>query len=610
MHDQEIALEAESLSADARRLYCLRHSLAHILAQAVLEYRPGTKLGFGPPVEDGFYYDFDLPEPIVVEDLPKLEKRMREIARSGVTFVREEMPAEDAVARVAGMGQPYKDEAARDLRAKGVKVISFYTSGPFVDVCEGPHVARAAEIPIDAFRLDSIAGAYWRGDEKNKMLTRIYGLAFETKEELDSFIERRRIAQEHDHRKLGRELDLFHIEDEIGKGLPLWLPNGTVVRDEIEKLAKEFEFRYGYVRVATPHLTRQELYYRSGHLPYYKESMFPPMRFEEEGREEVFYVKPMNCPHHHMIFRCRPRSYRDLPLRLAEYGGLYRFEKSGELAGLLRVRGMTMNDAHIYCTHEQEKAEVISLMRMYKELYGVFELTDYSIRLSLHDPKHSEKYHDNEELWQRSERLLHEALRELEIPYDEGLDEAAFYGPKIDVQFRNLLGREESVSTVQLDYIAAVRFDLRYVDEHGQDAQPAVIHRAPLSTHERMIAFLIEHYGGAFPTWLAPVQVRILTVNDNLLAHARTLRDRLRADTVRAEVDELPHSFNKKIRNATIHKIPIVLVIGPREAEAGQVTVRRYRRKLQETLPFDLFRDQLLAEIRDRVHVKPDEGGE
>lgn len=610
MQDQEIAREAESLEEGAKRLYRIRHSLAHVLAQAVMAYRPGAKLGFGPPVENGFYYDFDLPEPITAEDLPKIEKRMREILKAKQEFLREELDPDAAMQKTEAAGQPYKTEAARDLRDKGVGIISFYSNGPFVDMCEGPHVATTRDIPSDAFKLDSIAGAYWRGDEKNKMLTRIYGLAFETKESLDGFLERRRIAMERDHRKLGKELDLFHIEDEIGKGLILWLPNGTVLRDEIEKLAREAEFRYGYVRVATPHISREELYFRSGHLPYYQESMFPPMRFEDEGKQEVFYLKPMNCPHHHMLFRSRPRSYRDLPLRLAEYGTCYRYEQSGELAGLLRVRCLTMNDAHIYCRREQAKAEALSVMKLYKELYDQFELKNYSVRLSTHDPANREKFHDDEELWTSSEALLREALEDAGVPYEVGFGEAAFYGPKIDVQFQNLLGREETVSTVQLDYLAAVRFDLRYIDEHGKEAMPAVIHRAPLSTHERMLSFLIEHYGGAFPTWLAPTQVRIVAITDDLLDHARGLREALREDYVRADVDEQPHSFNKKIRNASTEKIPIVLVLGRREAEAGEVTVRRYRRAEQRTMSFEAFRGELREEIRRRLHVKPDGEGD
>lgn len=607
MEDKEIAHEAKSLSDEERQLYCIRHSLAHVMAQAVEEIRPGAKLGFGPPVENGFYYDFDLPEPLTLEDLPKIQKRMKKILRTREKFVREDLSPDEGIERTAAIDQPFKTEAARDLKNKGVDVISFYTSGSFIDMCEGPHVPDTGEIPADAFRIDSIAGAYWRGDEKNKMLTRIYGLAFATKDELDAFIERRKLAMERDHRKLGHQLDIFHIEDQVGKGLPLWLPNGTVIRDEIEKLAVEAEFRYGYVRVATPHITKAELYYRSGHLPYYEDSMFPPLRLKEEGgEEETFYLKPMNCPHHHMVFRSRPRSYRDMPIRMAEYGTVYRYEKSGELAGLLRVRGMTMNDAHIYCSYDQAKEESILVMKLYKELYDVFELEDYTVRFSTHDPAASEKFHEDGELWKASEKLLREALEEVGIPYEEGFGEAAFYGPKVDVQFRNLLGREETVSTVQLDYISAERFDLQFTDESGQPARPAVIHRAPLSVHERMIAFLIEHYGGAFPTWLAPVQVQIVTVNDDLLDYAKKLKDRLRGDYVRAEVDTLPHSFGKKIRNATTQKIPIILVIGNREAQAGQVTVRRYRRKEQETLEFDLFRERLLTEIRDRVHVKPD----
>lgn len=608
MEDKEIAQEAKSLSDEEKRLYCIRHSLAHVLAQAVLEYRPGSKLGFGPPVENGFYYDFDLTEPISAEDLPKIQKRMKKILKSKVEFVREELSADAAIEKTIEQDQPFKTEAAKDLKEKGVDTITFYTNEPFTDMCEGPHVADTKEIPATAFKLDSVAGAYWRGDEKNKMLTRIYGLAFFTKDELNDFIERRKIAMERDHRKLGRELDIFHIDDDIGKGLALWLPNGTVIRDEIETLAMEYEFRYGYVRVSTPHIAKQELFYRSGHLPYYKDSMFPPLRLDDEGEDdEVFYLKPMNCPHHHRIFSSRPRSYRDMPLRLAEYGTCYRYEKSGELAGLLRVRGMTMNDAHIYCSHDQAKAESILVMKLYKELFDVFELENYTIRYSTHDPAHSDKFHDDEELWATSEKLLREALVEADLEFDEGFGEAAFYGPKVDVQFRNLLGREETVSTVQLDYVSAKRFNLSYTDENGQPAEPAVIHRAPLSVHERMISFLIEHYGGAFPTWLAPIQVRFVTVNDDLLDYANKLSDRLRADFVRAEVDTLPHSFGKKIRNAATQKIPIVLVIGERESQSGQVTVRRYRRKEQETLDFDLFRERLLAEIRDRVHVKPDQ---
>ncbi len=631
MQDTEIAQAAGSLSPEAARLYRIRHSLAHVMAQAVLELRPGSRLGFGPPVENGFYYDFDLSEPITAEELPKLEKAMRRIIQQKQPFVRTELDPASAIGRIAGMNQPFKDEAVRELQQKGVGVISFYENGPFVDMCEGPHLEHTGEIPADAFKLDSIAGAYWKGSEKNPMLTRIYGLAFPTRTELEEYLANRKLALERDHKKLGRELDLFHIEDEIGKGLVLWLPKGTVLRDEIEALMKETEFRYGYERVSTPHVARQELYYRSGHLPYFKESMFPPLVVEDhaapaagpatdpaapaEGadvpggearRQEVFYLKPMNCPHHHMIFRARPRSYRDLPLRLAEYGTCYRFEQSGELSGLLRVRCFTMNDAHIYCTPEQLKQEIVSLLTMYRELYTLLDYTRYSMRLSLHDPAKTDKYAGGEESWDRAEAILRGTLDELGMDYYVGMDEAAFYGPKIDIQFRNLLGREETVSTIQVDFLAAEKFGLRYIDEHGEERPPVVVHRAPLSTHERIMAYLIEHYGGAFPTWLAPVQTRIVTISDDLLPYAREVRDLLRADRIRAEVDEAPHSFNKKIRNGTTEKIPILLVIGRKEAEERSVTVRRYQVARQETMPLEQFHAQLRREILDRSHVKPE----
>jgi threonyl-tRNA synthetase len=629
MQDNEIAQAAGSLSPEQAGLYRIRHSLAHVLAQAVMEFRPGTKLGFGPPIENGFYYDFDLPEPITAEDLPKLEKSMRRIIQAKQAFVRTELPPAEAAARVAALGQPFKDEAVRELGARGVGVISFYENGPFVDMCEGPHCESTGDLPQDSFKLDSIAGAYWKGSEKNPMLTRIYGLAFRKRPELEAYLAMRKLAQERDHRKLGRELDLFHVEDEIGKGLILWLPNGTILRDAVEDLMKETEFRYGYQRVATPHIARQELYYRSGHLPYFKESMFPPLVLEEtvheaggtgapgaaDGastpaggkRQEVFYLKPMNCPHHHMIFRARPRSYRDLPLRLAEYGTCYRFEQSGELSGLLRVRCFSMNDAHLYCAPGQLKQEIVSLLTMYRELYALFEYDRYSLRLSLHDPARKDKYAGSEELWIKAEGILRETLDELGMEYVVGMDEAAFYGPKIDIQFKNLLGREETVSTIQIDYAAAEKFDLHYIDEHGAETPPVVIHRAPLSTHERIMAYLIEHYGGAFPTWMAPVQVRIIPIADDLVPRCAEMRDALRADRVRAEIDESPHAFNKKIRNGSIEKIPVLLVVGRKEAGDGTVTVRRYKVARQETMPFAEFHSRVLEEIRERRHVRPEE---
>ena len=388
MEDQEVAAKVRGLSPEELEIYRIRHSLAHVMAEAVMELYPGTALGFGPPIEHGFYYDFKLQAPLAPEDLPKIEKRMRQILQQKHAFTREELSVDAALAKAKEMGQQFKEELILDLRAKGVDRVSLYHSGPFTDVCEGPHVENMAQIPADGFALDSVAGAYWKGSEKNQMLTRIYGLAFRKKDELKEFVRRREEAQKRDHRKLGAQLEIFHIEEEIGKGLPLWLPNGTVIREELEKLAKEYEFKDGYQRVATPEITREQLFYRSGHLPYYKDSMFPPMVLEErEGDQvisrETFYLRPMNCPFHHMIYRARPRSYRELPLRLAEYGHDYRYEKSGQLSGLLRVRGMCMNDAHLYVPREQVKKEFIQVMDLHLRYYRLLHFESWYMRLSL-----------------------------------------------------------------------------------------------------------------------------------------------------------------------------------------------------------------------------------
>ncbi|HPU98679.1 MAG TPA: threonine--tRNA ligase, partial [Candidatus Hydrogenedentes bacterium] len=475
-------------------LYKIRHSLAHVLAEAVLQIRPNAKLAFGPPVENGFYYDFDFgSEPVGEADLPEIENRMRKILKKKVPFVRSEMTVDEALAFLEKRGEVYKVEYARELAESGQlsgNTLSFYSSGDFIDMCEGPHVANTAEIPADGFALDRISGSYWRGDEKRPMLTRIYGLAFASKAELDDYRERRRLAMERDHRRLGVELELFLLDEEVGSGIPLWLPAGTVIRDELEKWAREVEFRAGYQRVSTPAIAKGDLYRRSGHLPYYKDSMFPPMVMDEEVD---YYLRPMNCPHHHKVYASRPRSYRELPLRLAEYGQDFRYEKHGSLAGLLRVRAMTMNDAHIYCTPDQVEAEFRAVMDMYHYYYDHLRFGNFRVRLSLHDPE-SDKFVDNREAWERTEATVREVLQHLGVQYEEERGEAAFYGPKVDIQVKNLLGREETVSTCQLDFVMADRFDLTYVDQDGQLKRPYIIHRAPLSTHERMISFLIEFY--------------------------------------------------------------------------------------------------------------------
>lgn len=574
----------------SEQLYRVRHSLAHVMAQAVLELRPKAKLAFGPPIDNGFYYDFDLGEPLSAEDLPEIEKRMKHIIRQKQKFESQTRSASEALTYLAERGEPYKVEYAQELISGGEGEIGFFRNGPFEDMCRGPHVAHTGELPADAFKVDSIAGAYWRGDEKRPQLTRIYGIAFETKAELEAYLETRRLAREHDHRKLGSELELYAILDEVGPGLPLWLPNGTVIRDELEKFAKEVEFRGGYVRVSTPHITKQNLYYTSGHLPYYKESMFPPMQMEDE---EPYYLKPMNCPHHHMVFRNRPRSYRELPLRIAEYGTCYRYEDSGALSGLLRVRMLSMNDAHIYCAPEQLREEFRAVLELHSMFYKKFRLSEYWMRLSLHDPSNKDKYIDNPQAWEFSERTIREVLEEMKLPYDVGMGEAAFYGPKVDFQIKNVIGREETASTNQLDFAGAGRFGLNYTGADGKEHQPYILHRAPLGTHERMIAFLIEHFGGAFPTWMAPLQVRVIPVAENFHAYAERIANELRDQLFRVDIDASSESFNKRIRTAVTSKIPNMLIVGGKEEAEEAVSWRRYCVKEQRTIKLAEFRDLL-----------------
>ena len=575
-------------------LYKIRHSLAHILAQAVLEIRPNAKLGFGPPIDSGFYYDFDLDEPLSAEDLPKLEKRMRHIIKTGQVFEREELDQTEIIKRLSKDNQSYKIEQVEDLSLNN-EPLSLYHNGPFWDLCEGPHVKKTSDIPKNCFTLETLAGAYWKGSEKNNMMQRVYGLAFETVDELKKYQEKRRLAMERDHRKLNRKQNYYTISDEVGKGLPLWLPKGTVIREELEKLAKEKEFLGGYKRVSTPHITREELLHTSGHLPYYEESMFPPMEMEGER----LFLKPMNCPHHHMIFKAEPRSYRDLPLRLAEYGTCYRYEQSGELAGLLRVRCMTMNDAHIYCTPEQAKEEFIKVMNLHKDYYKLFGLRDFWMRLSLAE-ENAGKFVDEPELWKKAEKLVTEAMDEVGIPYEAVRGEAAFYGPKIDFQVTNVVGREETASTNQLDLVIGKRFGLSYIASDNEEHTPIIIHRAPLGTHERFVAFLIEHYGGAFPTWLAPLQVRVIPVASAFNEYANGLNENMYSSFIRTEIDDSHDSFSKKIRSAAITKIPNLLIVGENEQANKTVTWQRYGSKERQTLAIDTFLNLIQKEILQR----------
>ena len=597
-------------------IYKLRHSLSHVLAQAVQEFRPGTKLGFGPPIANGFYYDFLLTDPISSDDLPEIEDRMRAIIKQKQEFKLEELPAADALARIEDMGEPHKLEYAKELiEEKGLDSLTFYTNGPFVDMCEGPHVENTIKLPAKGFKLYSIASAYWRGDERNVTMTRIYAYAFSNPKELKAYVAKREEALKNDHRKLGAEFDIFAMDDDVGKGLPLWLPKGGAIRKELEKLAYELEFKDGYEFVATPHITKEKLYYTSGHLPYYEEDMFPPMVLKEEVPdpdggpakivEERYFLRPMNCPHHHKVFAARPRSYRDLPLRLSEYGTVYRFEQSGALQGLTRVRGMTMNDAHIYCTPEQTKDEFKRVMELYRKFYEIFGFKDYYMRVSLRDPKNPKgKYVDNPEAWEYSQRLIQEAMAESNLPYVIEYGDAAFYGPKVDIQFKTVTEREFTVSTNQLDFAVPERFNLKYIGPDGEEHTPFAIHRAPLSTHERFIAFLIEHYGGAFPTWLAPVQIRIVPISENFLDYALKLEDQLRGQLIRAETDRSNETFNKKVRNNTVTRVPIMLIVGEKEMAEQAVTVRRYKIKKQKNMAFTDFLTMVQREIADRVHVQ------
>ena len=562
-------------------LYKIRHSAAHVMAQAVLEMFPGqAKIAIGPPIDNGFYYDFELPRPLTPEDLERIEARMRNILTGDYAFQRRELSADDA--RRLFADQPFKLELIDGLERGGTDeygeeidekpVISTYTHDAFTDLCRGPHVEKTGQIHPEAVRLLSVAGAYWRGDEKRPMLQRIYGTAWKTPQELEAYLAMLEEAKKRDHRKLGRELEIFTFDDEVGPGLPLWLPKGAVLIDELERLAKETESRAGYLRVRTPHLTKEDLFLRSGHLPYYAESMYPPM--EMEGTR--YYIKPMNCPMHHKIFASQSRSYRDLPMRLTEYGTCYRFEKSGELFGLLRVRSMQMNDAHIYCSEDQFEQEFLAVVDLYLEYFRIFGIEKYVMRFSTHHKNGlGKKYIDDERLWLKTEEMVRNAMRHGNVPYIEVPDEAAFYGPKIDVQIWSATGREFSLATNQVDFAVPARFNLSFVNREGKEETPVCIHRAPLGTHERMIGFLLEHYAGAFPLWLAPVQAVLIPIADRHVAYARTAAAALRQEGLRAEVDEGAERMNAKIRRAQLQKIPYMLIVGDREQEQGAVSVRQ-----------------------------------
>jgi threonyl-tRNA synthetase len=573
------------------KLYKLRHSLAHVMAQAVTEQFPEARPTIGPPVDNGFYYDFAVPKPFTPEDLARIEARMREVVKKNVDFTRRKVSEAEArelfrdnlfkLELIDGLTQGQdeygeKDDSSlvtRDSRVASHEssVISIYTQDTFTDLCRGPHVGNTREIDPEAFKLSQSSGAYWRGDEHNPMLQRIYGLAFETKQELDDYLHMMEEAKRRDHRLLGKDLEIFIFDEEVGPGLPLWLPNGGVMIEQLEALAKKMEEEAGYERVRTPHVTKEDLFLRSGHLPYYAESMFPPM--EMDGVR--YYIKPMNCPFHHKLYAAKPRSYRDLPIRFAEYGTCYRFEQSGELFGLMRVRSMQMNDAHIYCSVDQFEEEFLAVVNLYLKYFRILGVEKYNMRLSLHSKEGlGKKYVDNEPLWLQTEDMVRRAMQHGGVPYFEAEDEAAFYGPKIDVQMFSAIGREFSIATNQVDFAVPPRFNLTYVDKDGQEKTPLCLHRAPLGTHERMIGFLIEHFAGAFPLWLAPTQAMIVPIADRHLDYARQVQTRLQAEGIRAKVDDGADRMQNKIRKAQQMKIPYMLVVGDKEQEGDAVSVR------------------------------------
>ncbi len=570
------------------------HSSAHLMAEAVQNIFPHAKFWVGPAVDRGFYYDIDLGDTkMSEEDLLVLEKKMNEFAKQNNTFIKKAMPKAEAIQYFTEKGDEYKLDLLSNLTDGE---ISFYTQGSFTDLCRGPHIPSTGH--IKAIKLTSIAGAYWKGDEKNKQLTRIYGVTFPNQKELDEYILMLEEAKKRDHRKLGKELSIFTFDDMVGQGLPLWLPNGGIIIEELERLAKETESAAGYKRVVTPHIAKEEMYLTSGHLPYYADSMFPPM--ELDGTK--YYLRAMNCPHHHKIFDAEPKSYKDLPFRIAEYGTCYRYEQSGELFGLMRVRCLHMNDAHIYCSKEQFAEEFRAVNEMYLKYFKIFGIDKYVMRLSLHEPsKRGQKYIDEPVLWEQTESMVRETLIESNIPFIEVQDEAAFYGPKIDVQIWSAIGREFTLATNQVDFNSGNKFKLSYTTQNNSTDVPLIIHRAPLGTHERFIGFLLEHYAGKFPTWIAPMQVKILPISDKFMDYAKQVLSTLRAVGVRVEIDDRNEKIGKKIRDTELMKVPYMLVIGEKEMNETQVSIRRQGKGDMGAKALSEFVQEISKEIEDRI---------
>ncbi|WP_342623286.1 threonine--tRNA ligase [Bacillus subtilis] len=572
-------------------LQIMRHSTAHLLAQAIKRIYKDVKFGVGPVIENGFYYDVEMDEAITPEDLPKIEKEMKKIVNANLPIVRKEVSREEAKARFAEIGDDLKLELL-DAIPEG-ETVSIYEQGEFFDLCRGVHVPSTGK--IKEFKLLSLAGAYWRGDSKNQMLQRVYGTAFFKKADLEEHLRMLEEAKERDHRKLGKELKLFANSQKVGQGLPLWLPKGATIRRVIERYIVDKEISLGYEHVYTPVLGSKELYETSGHWDHYQEGMFPPMEMDNE----TLVLRPMNCPHHMMIYKQDIHSYRELPIRIAELGTMHRYEMSGALSGLQRVRGMTLNDAHIFVRPDQIKDEFIRTVRLIQDVYEDFGLSDYTFRLSYRDPEDTEKYFDDDEMWNKAQSMLKEAMDEIGHDYYEAEGEAAFYGPKLDVQVKTAIGKEETLSTVQLDFLLPERFDLTYIGEDGKQHRPVVIHRGVVSTMERFVAFLIEEHKGALPTWLAPVQFQVIPVSPAVhLDYAKKVQERLQREGLRVEVDSRDEKIGYKIREAQMQKIPYMLVVGDQEAENSAVNVRKYGEQNSETISLDEFVKKAVAESK------------
>jgi threonyl-tRNA synthetase len=594
------------------KLYQIRHSLNHVLASAILERFPEAKLGVGPVIENGFFYDFLLPERLKTEDLAGIEKRMREIIQQNLSFHRTSVSLEKAREIFQQKQQPFKLELIDDIEKYGttkvdaqkpssetsnnapVAEVSLYETGAFLDLCAGGHVATTNEIPIDAFKLDRISGAYWRGSEKNASMTRIYGLAFETKKALEDYVQKMEESAKRDHRVLNERLGIFLVDEQIGRGLPIWMPNGYFIRRKLEDFMYAIEQKNGYVHVLTPHLAKEDLYLTSGHLAHYQEDMYAPLVIDEEK----YYLKPMNCPHHHSVYKHHKRSYRELPLRIAEFGCVYRYERSGVLSGFIRTRGFTQNDSHIYGTEKTLETEVTNVLALHKHIYDTFDIRDYYYRLSLPDFDNAEKFGNvkNPEVWEKGSQTLRNVLSNLHYPFEEAIGEASFYGPKVDIQVTDIYGKEETIATVQIDYYSADKFHLSYVDEDGMEKPVVIVHRAILGSFERFTAFLIEKTGGNLPVWLVPTQVQLLPVSEKVISYASEIESNMREANIRVFLDNTPETLNKRIREAELSKIPYLAIVGEKEQTEKTISLRNTYTKEQSTLPFSIFLERLKRE--------------